>query len=96
MQLLLDTVQEDVISTYVYLYNRYYAGYQQEFQFSFVELRSVLGKSTKNRENERYNNILRILQKIGLLEYEKITCKDSDGQIKTKLLMKKMTNYIDD
>lgn len=96
LQLLLDTVQEDVISTYVYLYNRYYAGYQQEFQFTFAELRAILGKGVKNRQNDKYNNILRLLQKIGLLEYEKITVKEDDGSIKTKMKVTKMTNHIDD
>lgn len=96
LQLLLDTVQQDVISTYVYLYNRYYANYQQEFYFSFIELRTVLGKGIETRQNDKYNNILRLLQKIGLLEYEKITVKNQTGQIKTKIVVKKMTNYIDD
>lgn len=96
LQLLLDTVKDDVISIYVYLFNRYFASGQNSFQITFPELRAVVGAGVKNRDNDKFNNILRILQKIGLLKYQQTMEKEISGQIKTHTRIVWMTNYIED
>ena len=100
LRMLVSTMNENTISIFVYLLNRYYAtlaNNQQEFMFTKEQLKNIIGISTGTRSNDYIiDDILTILQKIGLIkvdirdEVDKIT-KD----IKTHLYIVYMTNKIE-
>lgn len=99
LRILVNTMNENTISIYVYLLNRYYAAQssgQQEFMFTLSQLKGVIGVSTSTRSNDYIiNDILTILKKIGLLE---IDCRDEEdkfsGDIKSNLYVTSMSNLI--
>lgn len=77
VQLLVDTLSDNAISTYVYLFNRYIANGEQPFVFTLDQIKNWVGISTKTKSNnEVITNILFVLQKIGLIDYEKISVVD--------------------
>ena len=72
LQILTATVTENVISIYVYLLNRYLGSKEQEFRYTINELKEVIGISTNTRSNNYIiSSILLLLNKLGLLKYEK-------------------------
>lgn len=74
LKILCDTLSENSISTYTYLYNRYYANNCQPFVFTLAQVKGNIGVSDKTRSNDDIiTNILFILQKIGLLKYSMTT-----------------------
>ena len=92
LQVLTSTVQEKVISIYVYLLNRYIASKERPFRYTIDELKAVVGLSTDTRSNNYIiSSILLLLKKLGLLNYEKkIECDETVSYITF------MTNEIDE
>lgn len=91
LQVLTSTVTQNVISIYVYLLNRYLREKEKEFRYTIDELKSVIGISTNTRSNNYIiSSILLLLNKLGLLKYQK---KIKDNQ--TYSYVTWMTNKID-
>lgn len=76
LKLIQDTLNENSISTYIYLLNRYYANDCKAFQFTLEQVKSFIGISTSTRSNDEIiTNILYVLGKIGLIKYSLTTMK---------------------
>lgn len=92
LQVLVSTVTQNVISIYVYLLNRYLAGYEQSFRYTIDELKRVIGISVNTRSNNYIiSSILLLLEKLGLLKKQKKIINDQ-----TYSFITWMTNEIDD
>lgn len=71
LKLLIDTMNEKTISIYVYLFKRFYANKNKPYTVTYTQLKDWIGVSTKSTSNNRVvSNILTVLEKLGLLEYE--------------------------
>ena len=78
LQFILDVLNENSISTYVYLLNRYVANRCQPYQFTMDQVKTHLGISTKTRSNNHIiTNILMGLEKLELLKYEVVKIEGS-------------------
>ena len=63
-------LRDHAISAYVYLYNRYYANNYNKFQFTYTQLKEMIGIGSKSRgNNSTVVAILFGLSKLGLLKY---------------------------
>ena len=99
LRVLVNTMNDNTISIYVYLLNRYYAtisGGQQEFLFTKEQLKNIVGLSITTRSNDYIvDDILAILQKLNLLQFESRDDIDKNtGDTKTHLYITKMSNKI--
>ena len=87
VKLLTDTLSQNTISTYIYLFNRYFAEGYKPFQFTLDQVKAFIGISTKTRSNnDIITNILYVLEKIGLIRYSLTTLQqdeDSFQNVKT-------------
>lgn len=71
LKLLIDTMNEKTISIYVYLFKRFYANKNKPYTVTYAQLKDWIGVSIKTTSNNRVvSNILMVLKKIGLLDYE--------------------------
>lgn len=78
LKLITDTLSENSVNTYVYLFNCYYANNCKPFQFTLEQVKANIGICTSTRSNDEIvTNILFVLQKIGLIRYELITKVDN-------------------
>lgn len=99
VKLMNDTLNDNTISVYVYLFNLYYANGCKAFQFSLDAVKGFIGLSTSARNNnDIVTNILFVLQKIGLIKYSLTTAKSNDNfdNIKTIYQLDWLTNDIKD
>lgn len=99
LKVLVSALNENAISVYVYLFNRYYASVknnQQEFMITKEQLKALLGFSIATRSNDYIiDSILTVLQKIGLIKIENRNEIDKvTGDIKTYLYVTYVTNKI--
>lgn len=92
LQVLTSTVNENVISVYVYLLNRYLASKEQSFRYTINQLKAVIGISTRTRSNNYIiSSILFLLEKLGL-----VRCEKRVENNETVSYVTWMTNEIDD
>lgn len=94
--IMISTLQERVLSIYVYLLNRYAASGYNEFIYTMQELKKAIGlgyKSTGN--NYIINSVLFLLKKLGLLKYRYQTVKETGKHEKTVTYITWMTNELD-
>lgn len=99
VKLMNDTLNDNTISVYVYLFNLYYANGCKTFQFSLDAVKGFIGLSTSARNNnDIVTNILFVLQKIGLIKYSLTTAKSNDNfdNVKTIYQLEWLTNDIKD
>ena len=98
LKLITDTLNENSISTYVYLLNCYYSNNCQPFQFTLDQVKSYIGISTSTRSNnDIITNILYVLEKIGLIKYSLTTMKqeaDTFQNVKTIYQLDWLTNTL--
>lgn len=96
LKLLVDTLSENSISSYVYLLSRYIANNEKPFQFTLMQVKSYIGISTATKSNDEIiTNILFVLQKIGLIKYSMTAEQGSEfGNIKTIYQIDWMTNDV--
>lgn len=79
LELLTDTLNEKSISTYVYLFNRFYAA-KGPFAVTYIQMKSWIGVSTGTRSNDSIvKNILTVLGSLGLVEYTMTATADDTG-----------------
>ena len=99
VKLMNDTLNDNTISVYVYLFKLYYANGCKVFQFSLDAVKGFIGLSTSARNNnDIVTNILFVLQKIGLIKYSLTTAKSNDNfdNVKTIYQLEWLTNDIKD
>lgn len=97
LQVLVSTLNDNTISTYVYLLNRYLANNEREFQFSYTELKNAIGIGNKSHGNNYIiTSILFVLKKIGLLNWEERKVVTETGLMKSEHYITWMTNDIED
>lgn len=95
LNLLVDTLSENSISTYIYLLRRYIANNERPFQFSVDDIKNFIGISTTTRSNnDVVDNILYVLQKIDLIKY-RIISVNNNGDIRLIHELEFLTNYIE-
>lgn len=98
LKLIIDTLSENSISTYIYLLNCYYANNCKSFQFTLDQIKSYIGISTSTRSNnDIVTNILYVLEKVGLIKYSLTTVKqdtDTFQNIKTIYQLDWLTNTL--
>lgn len=96
LKVITDTLNENSVSTYVYLFNLYYANGCKPVQFTLEQIKRKIGICTTTRSNDDIiTNILFVLQKIGLIEYQLTQVKqdtDSFQNIKTIYELKEVKN----
>lgn len=64
------TTRENVINTYIYLLNRYYANKCKNYVFYYNDIKKFLGLSTTNKHNNFIiKECLELLQRLGLIGY---------------------------
>ena len=98
LKLITDTLNDNSISTYVYLLNCYYSNDCRPFQFTLDQIKNYIGISTSTRSNnDIITNILYVLEKIGLIKYSLGTMKqeaDSFQNVKTIYQLDWLTNTL--
>ena len=78
--LMVDALSERAISTYIYLFNRYYANGNKPYQFTYEQIKKFIGISSTTRSNDDIiSNILFALQKIGLIKCKLTSVKQEDN-----------------
>lgn len=71
LKVLVSALNENAISIYVYLLNRFVANKEQEFMFTKSQLKAMLGFSINTRSNDYViDGILTVLQKLELITVE--------------------------
>ena len=71
LKILVSTLNENTISVYVYLLNRYIANGENSYKFSYTELKTAIGLGNKSHGNNyQIRAILFVLSKLGLLKYK--------------------------
>ena len=83
LRILTSAMNDHTISIYVYLYSRWKANQEQEFTFTYEQLKKVIGighESTSN--NYIIKDIIDVLELIGLLRKELVTVLSDNGGYK--------------
>ncbi len=94
LKLLVDALNERCISTFVYLLTRYIANSEESFLFTLNDIKKHIGITITTRSNdETITNILFVLQKLELIEYE-LTTQQNENGVKTIYRLKSLTNVI--
>lgn len=96
LQIMIASLQQRVLSIYVYLLNRYIASGCNQFQYTLEQLKKVVGIGSKSTGNNYIiNSALIILKKLGLLQYRYQTKKEDGKHEKTNCYISWMTNELD-
>lgn len=100
LRLLLNTLSDNAISTYIYLLLRFYANHEQSFTFQLSDIKKYIGICATTRSNDDIiTNILFVLQKIGLIKYSLTTVQSKNNieyeDVKTIYQIDFLTNYIE-
>lgn len=100
LKLITDTLSENSVSVYVYLFNRYYANKDESYQFTLEQIKKHIGICTTTRSNDEViTNILFVLQKLGLIKYSLKALKqenDNFDNIKTIYQLDWLTKDLED
>lgn len=76
---LVNALNENSITTYVYLFNRYIANAEQPYEFTLTQLKSQCGLGIASSSNNYIiNDILEVLKALGLIEYHYETKRHGD------------------
>lgn len=96
LRILTNTVKENVISTYIYLLVRYRVEEQKEFKFTLEQIKNNIGIGTSRSTDYIVTDILLVLKKLELLNYELRNENQEDGTFKTVYWVTFMSNKIVD
>lgn len=97
LSVLVNALNENSISTYIYLLRRWFANQESEFYFSIKEVKSFLGLATSTQSNDKIvKDILYILEKIELIkiEVESVKSEAVHGGLKYIHKCVYLTNFI--
>lgn len=88
-------LNENTINVYIYLLTRYLANNEQPYKFTIEQVKSMIGLGVGGRSNDYIvTDILVILKKIGLIDYELVTIQD-DGEFRTVYEVTSIQNKIE-
>ena len=96
LRILTNTVKENVISTFIYLLVRYRAEQEKSFIFTLEQIKRNIGVGISRSTDYIITDILLVLKKLELLDYELKTEKQEDGTFKSIYSVKSMSNKITD
>ena len=95
LRIMANALSDRAISAYAYLYSRYYANGEKEFEFSYLQIKNALGVSTTSKGNNYIvQDILLVLEKLGLIDYKQ-ELKREGMEFKTILIMKRVNLNIE-
>ena len=94
LEVLINTLQDRVISIYVYLMNKWIAAGEEECQFQLGHVKAFVGLSLASRSNEKLiNDSLIILKQLGLIDYKVVTTLTDMGY-RAHSLLTSVTNEL--
>ena len=96
LRILTNTVQEKVISTFIYLLVRYRAEQEKSFIFTLEQIKKYIGVGVSRSTDYIVTDILFLLKKLELLEYELKNEVQEDGSVRSIYWVKSMQNKITD
>ena len=92
LSVLINSLSERCISTYIYLLNHYYRNGCQPCQFNLEAIKAYVGLSTSTRSNNNIlTDILYVLQKLELIKFKTYT----NAELKTIYELEYLTNTLD-
>ena len=95
LRIMVNGLSDRAISAYTYLYSRYYANGEREFEFSYLQMKNALGVSTTSKGNNYIvQDILFLLEKLGLIEYKQ-ELKKEGTEFKTVWILQRVNLDID-
>lgn len=95
LRIMVNGLNDRAISAYTYLYSRYYANGEGAFEFSYPQIKNALGISATSKGNNYIvQDILLILEKLGLIKYKQ-ELKKEGPEFKTVLVMEEVNLHID-
>lgn len=95
LRIMVNGLSDRAISAYTYLYSRYYANKENEFEFSYLQIKNALGVSTTSKGNNYIiQDILFLLEKLGLIKYRQ-ELKQDGAEFKTVQIMERVNLDID-
>ena len=96
LRILTNTLSENSISIFAYLYKRYYAA-KKEFLFTYDQLKAFIGIGVNTRSNDYIiKDILTVLEKLELIKIKKEMIPDQFGGNRTQYYITYVSNYIKD
>lgn len=96
LRILTNTVQERVISVFVYLLVRYRAEQEKPFMFTLTQIKKYVGVGISRSTDYIITDILLVLSKLELVSYELKPDKQEDGSFRTVYYVISMNNKIVD
>ena len=95
LRIMVNALNDRAVSAYTYLYSRYYANGEREFEFSYGQIKNALGVSIVSKGNNYIvQDILLVLEKLGLIEYRQ-ELKQEGAEFKTVLIMERVNLNIE-
>lgn len=95
LRMMISALNENTINIYIYLLNRFLANDEQSFEFTLDQCKAFIGKGVGSHSNNYIvTDILCILSKLDLLEYELISKSDAHG-VKTVYRVIAVNNKIE-
>lgn len=95
LRIMVNGLSDRAISAYTYLYSRYYANGEKEFEFSYLQMKSALGVSVTSKGNNYIvQDVLFLLEKLGLIEYRQ-ELKKEGTEFKTIWILQRVNLDID-
>lgn len=95
MRKMMSSLNTCTISIYVYLFSRFWANRQQPYDITLKQIKTVVGIGISDSTNYRVTDILEVLAKLGLIEYELERRQGSDGGLKSIYVIKRVRNKIE-
>lgn len=96
LQLLVDTLSEKCISTYVFLFGLYCSNDLKPYTVSLSAIKLFVGMSDENGHNNSiFTHIFFVLKKLGLLEYHIYTSAEGFENVKTQYIIDCVKHKVD-
>lgn len=98
LRIMANVFNDNAISAFIYLFNRYIANNYSPYIFTYEQLKSVIGISAQTRSNDYIiQDILLIMQKVGLIDLELKNIQDENtGEFKSIFYVKKVCNEVNE
>ena len=88
---LMNVLQKNSISVYIYLFNRYYANGKSSFIATIKQIKDFIGIATTTTSNNIIiDDTLDILKRLGLLEYGLVNGEDNKTYLEFKWIKNKL------
>lgn len=96
LRMMVNALSENCINVYIYLFNRYWAAGQEPYDFTLAQVKkNAIGGGTSRSTDYVVTDILSVLSKLELIEYELTTKFDeTTKQYKSVYTLKAVYNQI--